>query len=51
MHGNHDAILKEIGVMKNQMQTLGRDMQALRKLGMLAKLLAVSALLDNILID
>ena len=31
MHGNHGVILKEIGVMKNQMQILGSNMQALRK--------------------
>ena len=31
MHGNLGEILKEIGVMKSQMQTLGRDMQDLRK--------------------
>ena len=31
LHGNLGAILKEIGVMKSQMQTLGRDMQDLRK--------------------
>ena len=31
LHGNLGAILKEIGVMKSHMQTLGRDMQDLRK--------------------
>ena len=31
MHGNPGAILKEIGVMKSQIQTLGCEMQDLRR--------------------
>ena len=34
MHGNPGAILKEIGVMKSQIETLGYEMQDLRKVVM-----------------